>query len=292
MANGTDRGGGSGSTPGVPPRLGSRMAASNHEFVSFDSPPVEEVVFAVQFVDPVISFDHMAQLQRDLRSEFPTQQIQPPLDRMVSKDEVVVSFRVGPPLPRIWWLSADGHRVVQVQEDRVALNWRRLGGWEVRYPRYPQLRGEFIGHLAALRAAVESDVAIDACELSYVNELRLESGGYVGMPPLRRLLRTVLSEQLQGFLGEPEDQQWAARWAIPSVNKEPGGTLEAKVEPVRRRIDGYPTYLLTLTCRMVGDFRLNNNKYIDALDTAHEHIVRGFADLTTEEMHEQWGRTK
>ena len=117
---------------------------TSHELVSFDHPPVQEIAFSVQLVEP-LSLEAMVDIGRALSASFPVWQMQPPLPRMVPSvigQPFSLIASVGVPLPRFWFVSEDGLRLVQVQEDRVAFNWRRLGR-DVPYPRYGTLRSEF-----------------------------------------------------------------------------------------------------------------------------------------------------
>ena len=73
-----------------------------------------------------------------------------------------------------------------------------------------------------------------------------------------------------------------------SRDKKQGGcTLH--LDPAVRISDGQEILRLTLSARSrpqgkgLSDLR-------DFLDRAHEDIVRGFAAITTSEMHELWGR--
>lgn len=261
------------------------------ELVSFDSPPVEEVAFAAQFADPVFSFAEVAALRNLLAPRFPVVQQQPPLSRLSAPEEenTAPPFRFDPAqLPRLWFVASDGQRLVQIQDDRIAFNWRRLGR-PTAYPRYPLLREEFAAILAEAFSIVGS-AAVDVCELTYVNELRLPTGSTTGFPPLRRLVRVAAPAGPVSFLPEPDHQQWSARWLAPAGGAEKPAQLEVKVEPALSRSDQHPVYLLTMISRTA--IAAGGEGVLSQLDWAHELIVRGFADLTTAEMHDRWGRTK
>lgn len=265
------------------------MAEHSLELVSFQRPPVEEVALAVQLVDPVFSFDQLVLLDQQLRETYPLKEFQPQLGRMAINPEPLFQFGQASAMPRIWWLTKDGHYVVQAQADRIVLNWRGLGR-SVPYPRYKEVRRRF-EHLQEAATAITGERApLDLIEVTYVNELR--PTGVAASKPLGSFLRTVRFPENAKFLQSPTDTRWAAKWAIDPTPEGFSGALEANAEPALSRHDQHPVYLLTMTCRLTAAHPLLLADSVGPLDLAHEWIVRGFADITTPEMHQQWERTR
>jgi len=264
---------------------------TNLELVSFDDPPVQEIAFAFQLPDAQLTVEEIVDIGRALRPSFPVQQLQPALPRMLGPTESpLFSFPVGPSLPRFWFVSTDGLRLVQVQEDRVAFNWRRLGR-EVVYPRYGTLRAEFEEHVERLTETIPSlkDLHADLCELTYVNELVDEQTA--DRVPLDQVLRTVRPIEDAEFLPGTDQAEWQGRWTIRDEGGDVTGWLTAAAQPASRQRDDRPIYLLTMTGILPGEVH-SRQMVFDRFDLAHEWIVRGFADLTTKEMHDRWGRTR
>jgi uncharacterized protein (TIGR04255 family) len=261
------------------------------ELVSFDRPPVEEIAFAVQLAEPQLSLEDMVDVGRLLSSRFPVRQLQAPLPRMT--ESMAPLFTIGVPLPRFWFVSSDGLRVVQVQEDRVAFNWRRLGT-DAAYPRYAALRAEFKATLELMAPAVPGlaggHLRADFCELTYVNELETP-GADASILPLESVLSVVRSVREFAFLPPPDHEQWMGSWTIADPTGAQTGRLTAGAQPALRQRDQRPIYLLTMTGALAGEVS-GVEAAFDRLDVAHEWIVRGFADLTTKEMHDHWGRTR
>lgn len=263
-----------------------------HQLVTFDKPPVEEVAFAVQLTEAQLAVEDFAAIGGVLRDELPVRQVQPSLPRMADPVQGPV-FTFGPvnvSLPRFWFVSADGHRLMQVQEDRIAFNWRRLGR-EVEYPRYASLRAEFVRILGNLAEKVPAlgQLRADFCEVTYVNELAGQPS--VGHVSLDRVLRVARPLPRNAFLPAPIESQWAAAWQIQPTNGRHSGRLSAEARPVLRQRDNRPIYLLTMTAAMPGEV-MGQEQVLGQLDVAHEWVVRGFADLTTKTMHEEWERTQ
>lgn len=265
--------------------------------VSFVHPPVSEVVFAVQFTGDAIDLEVLGGLATQVKARFPLREQHPPLFPMsedfgVAAQGPQIVFKTEPELPRTWFVTEDGVRLVQAQADRFAFNWRRRTP-DQQYPRYKALRDEFIKHLEAVIKAVTavnpSAVPMNVCELTYVNELAVsESQPRSSHPPLGRFLRALGPLGGPEFLPEAEDARLQARWQIPAeAGDAPRGRLYASAEPAYRRNTNVPIYLLTMTARMVGAI-VDAPAAFALLDVAHDWIVRGFKDLTTAEMHGIW----
>lgn len=263
------------------------------DLVSFDRPPVQEIAFAVQLLSSQLSLESMVDIGRALKPLFPVQQLQPALPRMMEPGRQSFSISVGAPLPRFWFVSEDGLRLVQVQEDRVAFNWRGLGR-DAQYPRYNRLRAEFAEHLALLGAVVPelrgNGLHADFCELTYVNELE-SPASTTGHPPLDAILRVAQPLKGAEFLPPADSSEWTGRWTIRDGGEEPAGRLTAAAQPASRQWDQRPIYLLTMTGILPREVA-GTDAVFKQFDLAHEWIVRGFADLTTKDMHDRWGRTR
>jgi uncharacterized protein (TIGR04255 family) len=263
------------------------------ELVSFTTPPVQEIAFSIQLLSAQLSLENMVDFGRALSPSFPVQQLQPALPRMMEPGLRSISVTVGAPLPRLWFVSEDGLRLVQVQEDRIAFNWRGLGR-DAPYPRYNKLRAEFDVYLELLGEVVPelegNGLRADFCELTYVNELEVAapSGAH---PPLDAILRVAQSLRDAEFLPHTDTAEWNGRWTIRDAHGAPAGWLTASAEPALRQRDQRPIYLLTMTGVLPGQVA-GKEVVFEQLDLAHEWIVRGFADLTTKEMHDRWGRTR
>jgi len=69
------------------------------------------------------------------------------------------------------------------------------------------------------------------------------------------------------------------------------GRLQAKLSQATRKEDQMPLIVLELSAKGIGDDKTPAGLFA-WFDVAHEWIVRGFADLTTERAQKDlWGRT-
>lgn len=259
--------------------------------VTFKRPPVTEVAFGVQFRSPIIDLEVLGGIAARAKPGFPLREQHPPLlpmteDFGLPQQGTQIIFQSAQELPRTWFATEDGRRLLQAQADRLGYNWRRIDP-DDEYPRHRVLLPEFETHYEALIEDLsESNPEIDVVELTYVNELRApESVPAETHPRLGRFLRPLEGESY-AFLPATEDGRYQARWRITEPNGQPVGRFYAAAEPVYR-LDRVPVYLLTLTARLVSRDG-SAASVIRLLNTAHTWIVEGFRDLTTEEMHRLW----
>lgn len=271
---------------------------TTERFVTYKKSPVTEVAIGVQFAEPVVDLDVLAAFSSALRSEYPGRTFQEPLPPIDERFDVPVGINLqfmlhaGARLPRVWFTSSDDRQVVQVQADRLILNWRRLDP-DADYPRYDRLRAVFDQLLRMLREVVaevhpeRTELAINHVEVTYINEVEVPGSVPGGPHPgLDRILRDVTTHS--GFLPGNEVATWHARYVIAAPDGgKPIGRLYASAQPGYRSADQMPIYSLTLTANRRADM-LDQADINRALASGHEWTVRGFDDLVSEEMQQVW----
>lgn len=267
------------------------------ELPNYSRPPVVEVALAVQFdadtVDSLVAGTFRAQV----RGEFPgyeEQPARPPMEEVFEPQIGGPPFRVemlsGAPKPRLWFLRDEGARLVQLQHDLIAVNWRDLTGSD-DYTRYESLRSEVKQHLATLDKILEeegrSPVRPNWCEVTYINHVLPEEAE--DRPSLERVLTVVSPPSSTRFLRQPEDILVRERFLIEGSDSKPRGRLTLEAIPAFRNEDRVPIWVITLTSR-VRAVEEGLEGALEALDLGREWAVRGFDDVTTPEMQSQWGR--
>ena len=257
----------------------------------FSNPPVTEVALGVQFRPvPQLRAIELATLREQWRAELPVAQEQPPLPP-ISEGQAVgtppVLFRVGPPLlSRLWFLSEDGSRLVQIQLDRLIVNWRQADGDGV-YPRYPAIRAMFADRASDLAGFIAERgfdaLEITQVEVNYINSIPLSEDR---LGHLEDLLRG-LSLNADHHLAPPEQARVAMVFPVPDLGRPPV-RLYVEAAPASRP-DGQSAVHFSLSVRGAP----SGGKIDDALefmDGAHDHIVRSFDKMTVETMHTVWGK--
>jgi len=267
-----------------------RESAGSRPLPEFERPPVVEVALGIQFRPiPQLRPIELGRLRDEWRDDYPILQEQPPLPP-ASEDLVVgapsVQLTLGPaPQARLWFSSVDQERLVQLQPDRLIVNWRQRtrGG---RYPRYPSVRGEFERRLAELVRDLERrDVAppaVTQAEITYINALdvQADAGGQ-----LERFVK-VYQPAADHHLGAPEQARLNLVFRVPEVGRDPV-RMYVSLNPARRP-DGEPAIFLTFTVRG-APLEETGAAALAFMDRAHDHVVRSFAELTSQSMHSDWG---
>ena len=276
----------------------SPMAAVQHgRLPSFRDPPLEEVALAVQLQPNAVDILDIAQFVSAFESRFPKREEQigrPPMSEDFGppsgEPPFKFEFTSGVPQQRLWLLAADGTRLLQVQQDIFVYNWRRSPeGVPIGdpYPRYTRLRDEFVENYERLEEiAGERGHALrpNWCEVTYINHIG-EDGSQ--RPGMREVFRGVETTPVGGFLPQSEDGQLALRYIIPG-DHGPRGRLTVTAAPAVRRVDLTQIWVMTLTARLLAADESREAAF-EALDVGHEWVVRGFAELTSDRMHERWG---
>lgn len=261
----------------------------------FDSPPVIETTLGVEFA-PIekLSVLHLGLFWHQLRDEYPEYSVQPPLSSQIEKfgKESIQSFSptfeiITEPNIRIWFIESTKNRLLQVQRDRFIQNWRKLAGIEP-YPHYENLRptfeSEWFRFCSFLNAEGLGQPEIRQCEVTYVNHVE-RGAAWDSVADLPKILRCWTGATGKEFLPDPENINLRFSYQMP----DRVGRLSINVQQVVRHSDTEEVLQLTLTAR--GRPKTSSSDdMMSWLDLGREHVVRGFADITTPEMHKLWGR--
>ncbi len=264
----------------------------------FGRPPVIEVALSIQF-EPLPQFctAHIGLLWRMLRERFPRTEQHPPRDPVfelfgVSK-QPSMNVRVERvlPVPQVRFLNERGNELIQVQQDRLVHNWRKVDDGD-EYPRYPSVKSRFLEELDAFRRFLASenlgDISPNQCEVTYVNHIR--SGEvWRSHAELGRVVSLLSGAHSDEFLPSPQDIAARIRYVIPGQDGTPVGRLLVSLDPAFLSADDSPVYVMVLTARgkPLGE---GIEGAVSFLDLGREWVVRGFTSLTSPEMHRVWGR--
>ena len=246
-----------------------------------------EVALGIQFEAPGWSGMSISEFWSRVRAEYPTREEHPPLGPLVEEfgaaapPRVELKLLAQAPMPRYWFIDATGHFLIQVQQDRLVLNWRKVDDTD-EYPRYGELRDR-LAHVLAEFEAVEDVEAFrpNWCEVAYINHVPVDDHG-----TLHDILVSVSAPPPSPLRPVLEDVQFLQRF--PLARQDLGlGRLNVQAMPAFRSETNEPIYLLTLTVR--GNLTTpTSESALEFLDYGRELIVRSFADLTTPEMHRRW----
>lgn len=265
-----------------------RGAAIMSDLPEFEDPPVVEVALSVQFrILPALRGLTLAPLYEQWRSRYPRVEEQPPLPAIIEGDipgGPVFQLNVGIPSVRYWFLTDDGTELVQLQQDRLSVNWREQGSGKP-YPRYSAMRQMFADRFNDLETFLAEtalgDIRVTQLELSYVNAVVI---GPEDMGKLDRILSTWQAAP-NHHLGDPEQARLEMSYQIKGLG---AGVSRLWVQVgTGQRGTRAPAALLTFLVRGVPTGE-GIGGTMSFLDDAHQHVVRSFAELTTPEMHAIW----
>jgi uncharacterized protein (TIGR04255 family) len=259
----------------------------------YANPPVTEVAFSIFFSSIDILTPHIGRLWDEFQPNYPSCSDVAPLIPKVEifNETIEAEFRFTdiPPLPRVWFISSDETRIIQIQRDCFIHNWRKIQP-EDEYLRYEKLICEFKEHLSQLDSFLQEAnlgrVHPKQYELIYVNQIPLGNGwqtlGDIGdiFPDF------AWRSNSQRFLGNPKAISWTTTFEMPNQI----GRLHVAIRHVMS--DNVPMLSFELTARGIGEDKSLGN-ITNWFDVAHEWIVRGFADLTGEKFQNDiWNRVE
>lgn len=240
----------------------------------------------------------MGLLWAEFREALPKSQTQSPLQSeferfgsvMVPIPRIRIETFDSPPVPRLWFLNEIETELVQVQQTRFIVNWRRVK--QEPYPRFQNVlqkfRERFEMFLSFLSRENLGDLAYNQCEVTYVNHIPFDEVGS-GHRPIEGILTTWKNHYSDNFLPYPEDAMVRVRYLIPGGAKDPAGRLHIDLQPALRNEDQKPIYVLNLKARgnPIGGGLEGVYKFFDL---GHEWIVKGFTSITPHSMHQIWRR--
>ena len=265
----------------------------------FERPPINEVVLSVQF-KALSEFGngHVGLLWERFRSEYPELKehavIQPTFETFGVSAQPSQGLQIerllSPPMSRFWFVEANGHDLIQVQQDRFLHNWRKRED-EQRYPHYEAIRERFSAELNTFASFLKEEqlgeLLPNQCEVTYVNVIALSDGtnAHQNLEMITPLWTGALSETIDLV---PDSATIQARYVIHRDEK-PIGRVHVSFTPAHRVIDKEPVIRMEITARARP-----SEETIEAalrlLDRERIEVVKLFTAATTPAMHAVWER--
>jgi len=258
-----------------------KNASLLNKLPSYRNPPVNEVVCGMRFrPSDRLRIPHIGLLWDKLRADYPVLQHAVPISS--TKGEMLVDKVTGLPLPRVWFISASDDQLVQFQNDRFYFNWRKR---KSDYPRYPHVISNFETVLNAVKDFFRNfdlgEPEPIEYELTYINHIP-KGIGWKTIDDLSDVFSDFIwNKKTTRFLPTPEEINWAAKFSFPEKKSQ----LIISLRHAIRTEDELPVLVYEL--KAIG---FDNDDVVrNWFDLAHEWIVRGFTDQTSDKMHEIWG---
>lgn len=256
----------------------------------YTTPPLNEVALGCRFVPvPGLTLPLIGAFWASRQDEYPlTEHAAPVADE---SGNLQVDPVTGVPWPRLWMSSLDKTRLLQLQMDRVLVNWRRISDGNV-YPRYPDLLSSFKRVFVAFKEFVAAncngaELLVTGCELIYINHISLP--GELSPPQIaekifgsRAWLPSVSAGQVGPF-----------GWINSYHLTDGSGRLAIKIGPAVRLGDKKAVTVLELSVLgLPPPGQDSDAEKVEAwMDRAHHAIVSTFAEITDLDVQRQhWGR--
>jgi uncharacterized protein (TIGR04255 family) len=268
--------------------------AARSALPEYDNPPVSEVVCGVLFKTlEGFKVAHFGLFWERCKAEYPQCQDVPPLLPAIEgfgepQEEASIQF---PDTPRVWFINSEDTGLIQLQRDRFLHNWKKAKPSD-SYPRYHTVIAQFKRHLESFDTFVRENKlgTIDPLqyEITYVNHM--PAG--LGWNDISELGRVFRHHQYRAtakrFLPVVETANLKTTFALPNRT----GRLHASIKTGIRKEDSKPIIVFELTVRGLPTDRAREAMW-GWFDVGREWIVRGFTDLTTEEIQTSvWRRTR
>jgi uncharacterized protein (TIGR04255 family) len=253
----------------------------------YASPPAQETWMSFRFAPLPWSIPHFGAFWHDIRDEYPNFEVHPPvgefkLEFNALSPEAVVNLPV-----RCWFITEDRDRLLQVQPNRFYHNWRRSEAG-TPYLHYDALKPLFVREWRrfcefAERYGIGHPNVLGA-EVAYINHLD-RGTGWNDFSELSAIFPNAGSFKGRSFLANPEAIAVRSSYAMNSRD----GKLHVEIQPAVRQSDGREIIQLTITgtCR---PGTMTDEELFSCLDECRSWIVKGFDDITSDVMHEIWGK--
>ncbi|PWJ52990.1 TIGR04255 family protein [Quadrisphaera granulorum] len=252
---------------------------------SFATPPVIEVVLAVEFVPlpvGVLGALHLARIvDRWAGSEPDVEETvaAPPNTLEVVTGVGALPFSFGFGSPGVRFLVYTEHRslLVQVQNDRLVLNWRRVHE-HLLYPRFDFLREEFdrLWNDLCREVALREDALQPViAEVTYVNEIHHAGRSEQPFAHLSAGAATVATLPTLRF---------QYQMPVQPAHMHGGGAVVVDAEP-----SGGEGHRMTVSTRLALHSTPGADRPVEALVSAHDVSVAEFVRATTDAYHREWG---
>jgi uncharacterized protein (TIGR04255 family) len=260
----------------------------------YDNPPVIEVVYGVQFEPLGLRCPTIGLFWQAVRQEYPSFVEKPPLAPVIERfepdkrTETQIELTERPPLPRLWFVDRTDNWLIQVQDDRFLYNWKRVKEQDA-YPRFEVVSTKFF----KVWERFQDFCRDEGLPSPLVNQLELTYINHISMVDVEVYVREASSifpdmrwRETHDFLPSPETLSWKTSFLFPDRQ----GRFHVSMRHAIRLKDQQPVLLLELTARGMPASK-ERDSVRGWFAMAREWIVRGFTDLTDDQVQkERWGR--
>jgi uncharacterized protein (TIGR04255 family) len=248
-------------------------------------PPVAETVLGLEFsMEPPLRTHEIVESRSLWIDEFPELVEQPelPPTRPISQaGQLDFQLTMGHPALRIWMLAPDQHQLLQLQKDRLVLNWRKLDG-DAAYPKFDALFEAYEIYLGRFTERfADRTIAPLVSEWTYLNSI--PEADLQGA----RLFETWNDPELQGIGGSPVSSKFQH---VRDIATEDGVRGQVEISAERTSIDGKFGVGLRISAKYFGPHGDSIDNALARCRAAHDVARAAIEATTTPEAQQKWGR--
>ncbi len=258
----------------------------------FASPPVDEVAIGYLF-PPVLNYSDslVAAFWQTVRNDYPKTTLQPRVDAPLESlnpteapaaQTIVPAF--APNQGRTWLISSDEQFVVQIQNTRFFLNWRKRNQ---DYPRFDDIRPRFDSiyerYVSFMQSHGSQRPGLQQLEVTYINWIPQAMTADFFLPAIAAVL------DVKNVAATPIDLAWASRYMVNGPMGNPWAALHVQCMPAMRLDPPERGTQLHLTFRAPFAEEPSEVLLDDLAEAGRDAIVRTFTALTTDRAHVEWG---
>ncbi len=253
---------------------------------SYKNPPIIEVVCGARLASlEQLLIPHIGLFWDTIRKDFPNCEHAAPLS--FGKEDADAT--TGLPIPRIWLINGSQDRLIQIQKNGFFYNWRKRDDKKA-YPRYRTIVNPFMKYIRQFEKFVADnqlgEFNLDRFELTYVNHI-VQGQGWKAIKDIGKVVPDCSwKAKPSRFLPAPDNISRRASFNLPEGNV----AMRVKLDRGVRKTDELHLFILELKAARTGsDCSLDMME--EWFTTAHDWIVRGFADLTGAKIQKEiWNR--
>jgi uncharacterized protein (TIGR04255 family) len=257
----------------------------------YTKPPVIEVVLGAQFEAlRGLMTPHYGLFWQLVREEYPDVEDKTPLAEIFEDRPApgpALELVELPPQRRVFFIHHEKNFLLQLQPTRFLHNWRKVKE-EDSYPTFAIAEERFRNYWSLFTRFVAEHklggLQVNQYELTYINHIVEGEGAFPLAIPKYLAAFNWQSDRAAPFLPEPGSLAINIRFKLPE-NK---GALHVSLKHGKRLADAMDVLVLELTAR--GPAKSDASDMGGWFSVAHEWIVKGFTDLTTDVAHRVWER--
>ncbi|MEI2693878.1 MAG: TIGR04255 family protein [Saprospiraceae bacterium] len=239
--------------------------------------PVVEVVIGAQFSESALPNQLIFDFYQKIRNQFPLIQEHPPLLSIIEKiNEKNENYLTQNILSRKFFLTQDQTKLIQIQPNRLLLNWRK-NTENTEYPHFNNVLNEFLNIYTKINQIMQIDNYLNQLEVTYVDHIILEDFDKVDFNLTGILSVYNFSRTVKNFEGQ-------ISFPIGSIN----GNIILNIKNAIRNSDQKKLFVVETTCRGFNQ-AYSIQKWFDL---AHNELVSFFEEILTPLTKSKWGYTK